>query len=52
LGVAFMGANGLHKEVSAMTKDSNSIGLNNSVHAARVKFTISYQWRVVAEVQI
>jgi hypothetical protein len=46
-----MGANGLHKEVSAMTKDSNPIGLNNSVQAARVKFTILYQGRAVAEVQ-
>jgi hypothetical protein len=50
-GVAFTGASGIHKEVLAMTKDSNSIRLNDSVQAACVNLTIPYKGRAVAEVQ-
>jgi hypothetical protein len=51
LGVEFTGANALHKEVSRMTKASNSIRLNYSVQAAHVNLTNLYKRRAVAEVQ-
>jgi hypothetical protein len=49
--VAFLGADGLHKEDSAMRKDSNSITSSNSVHAARMKLTILYKRLAFVEVQ-
>jgi hypothetical protein len=50
-GGAFKAGNDIHKKVLAMMKNSNSIGLNNSVQAVFVKLTILYKWRTVAEVQ-
>jgi len=50
-GEEFTGTNALQKEVSTMTKASNSIRLSYSVQAAHVKLTNLYKGRAVAEVQ-
>jgi hypothetical protein len=48
-GVALTRANGLHKEISAMTEDSNSIRWNNFFQAACVKLTILSKRRAIEE---